>query len=296
VDYGEKILVKLRDIRQLEPVFCRLPKQAIPCCLDDFPQDSINEQFAAECLRSIMKDTKYDFRLVHQQTEMKVPLPVYIFCELNGEGREESEMEGRFIHDMIMEQQKPVDPITSSSPSGGPQWDPMKADFEMPSNRTTALQQKVQLDSEIIGADEIPSIRICKFYRFNGKCAAGNDCEYKHIRTGDAFRTSDEKLVNVVMGRSLDPPKVGSKVTVQLTCIRHPEQFFVVLPHGALDWTNPQEVLSHKSKERIDVTTHLGKLQQVMTNYYQDSNHQSATVRQLEVVAARYDQDGRCPR
>ena len=80
---------------------------------------------------------------------------------------------------------------------------------------------------------------------------------------------------------------------MQQSCIRHPEHFFVVFPYGTLDWTNSQDVLAHRRREKIDVTTHLGKLQQVMTDYYEDSNHQSVVLRQLEVVAARYDQDGR---
>ena len=31
-------------------------------------------------------------------------------------------------------------------------------------------------------------VKLCKFFRFNGKCVAGKKCQFKHVQTGDGMQ------------------------------------------------------------------------------------------------------------
>ena len=62
-----------------------------------------------------------------------------------------------------------------------PNWNPMVNDYHKPDN-----VPGVQCGPS--GPDPITvtkPLRLCKFFRYNGKCVAGIRCEYKHVQTGD---------------------------------------------------------------------------------------------------------------
>ena len=103
------------------------------------------------------------------------------------------------------------------------------------------------------------------------------------------FHTKHEEMVNVVTGASVRPPAVGSKVHVQVTSVRSPDLFWVVLPHGAVGWSDDKNVADSLSKEAETAKSHLGTLQRTMNELYENLTVTTTgiLVRMGEIVAAK---------
>ena len=106
-----------------------------------------------------------------------------------------------WLHDLLNTSEAAV-------PQIDPQWNPMIQDFRKPDN---VVQSGSGSGNPPDPITHVKPTKICKFFRFNGKCAAGRRCEYKHIQTGDSFHQKHEEMVNVVTGSAVRPPAVGSR-------------------------------------------------------------------------------------
>ena len=95
-------------------------------------------------------------------------------------------------------------------------------------------------------------------------------------------------MVNVVTGSAVRPPVVGSKIHVQITCVKNPDLFWVVLPHGRADWSDEKGVTDQLAKEVESSKSHLGTLQKTMNELYQNTAETNTIlVRMGEIVAAK---------
>merc|ERR1712029_695189 len=82
-----------------------------------------------------------------------------------------------WLHDLLNNSEAAAAPTSRIDPN----WNPMKQDFHKPENvlQTGNLAGN---PPDPITQDRPP--KICKFFRFNGKCVAGQRCQNKHIQTG----------------------------------------------------------------------------------------------------------------
>ena len=59
------------------------------------------------------------------------------------------------------------------------------------------------------GFDGHSEDRLCKFYRFNGKCNRGMNCAFLHVQTGSPFNMKDDDTVMTVAHHELKLPTAG---------------------------------------------------------------------------------------
>ena len=306
VDYGKEIGVPYVDIQPLVKQFCSDPKMALLCCLSDL--EVKDEVKALKALQEIMSSDFYQgYQLIHDQREVNYPFPVYILAQYADNYESGSKETGDFVHLLIMQKLALPNPTkatkklaisaiesgnsTSTNSVGNDvimDWDPMASDYQSPENR----QLSALLPSDEDRLMKLDQAKICRFYRFNGKCNAGVNCEHKHIQTGDGFHTKQSELRNIVVGtdRQLKLPEIGTRVPIQVTCVRNPDSFFAILPHGAVNLLNSNEVIQYEQNKKSDIMNEFGCLQKSINEYYESSSGSANVwVRTAEVVAVKYD-------
>ena len=65
------------------------------------------------------------------------------------------------------------------------EWDPMASDYMAPNNLPT--NDPAEFDYVDDEYKSNGNVRLCKFFRYNGMCARGINCRFRHIQTGSGI-------------------------------------------------------------------------------------------------------------
>ena len=77
--------------------------------------------------------------------------------------------------------------------------------------------------------------KICKFYRTNGHCARGLNCQFLHVQNGVAYLDNIGEDVTTIAHNEAQLPEVGSTSGIQIPTLRHPESFYVNVLESDVD-------------------------------------------------------------
>ena len=157
IDYGEIVFANLSQVQPLPLEFANLHKFALPCKLDGIKpiEGSKFSKEACDFFKEICQDPiGYKFK---HGSNTNLPLSIVLYRD----------------HSTLTVNQEMIE--NNFALSHGVEWDPMTSDFISP--------QFKQLDEEQHQQDQEDQ-KMCKFYRFSGKCPQGRNCPRIHIQTG----------------------------------------------------------------------------------------------------------------
>lgn len=214
VDFGDTLEVCQKDIRPLPEAFATFPQFALPCCLKNvisLEEGDGQGQFsldAVQVFRSLApKDKIFRFRF-EKTKEVLYPLKIDLFA---------NESCDKTIAQILIERGyvKPIKPPVM--------WNPMAADYMKPVMVTNS-------DGPMDGFDRRSEDRLCKFYRFNGRCRRGVNCAFLHVQTGSPFNMSDDDTVMTVSHHELELPTKGVIMhNISIPVVRHVQLFYAIL-------------------------------------------------------------------
>jgi len=288
IDFGDTKFVRREDLRRLPPRLCSTPKIALPCRLAEL--DVSDNERALEIFRREMdpsKGTYTSFRIIHEEKSTfdldKHPLPVYIVCDVADPTKADSD--AVFIHDILNRSEAAVKPSSRVDPK----WNPMTEEYLKEDNQVQVNGHGGRGGGPPDFMTVSKPLRMCKFFRFNGRCVAKERCPYSHVQTGDVFHARQEELMNVVAeGTVVETPHVGAKVYIQITNVRTPEQFWAVMPYGTTDWSKINVDAADSTTDTNPVSS-FWSMQKALNEHYDNVSAPNNTilVRMGEVVAAR---------
>ncbi len=168
VDFGDKLTAGKDSIHNLPPKFCTLPKFALPCRLSGIASIDGNLWYSKEATQTFRQMCAFDqlFKFRYDCNRTDLPLNVELF-----------DSHGLNIATAMI-RKKVAKPVDYGSTLANV-WDPMASDFKNPFMS--------QFD-DIAGVYQEEK-RICRFFRANGRCPRGRNCQFYHVQTGSGIVT-----------------------------------------------------------------------------------------------------------
>ena len=107
-------------------------------------------------------------------------------------------------------------------------WDPMEMDAF--SSRNNYQMDNDDIDILVHGFKPEKQL-ICKYYGSKQGCWRGEDCPFKHVEPDEIFQIND-KEEEILKTFDIDPLEIGCSVTINITNVKTPSNFYGILPFG----------------------------------------------------------------
>ena len=98
----------------------------------------------------------------------------------------------------------------------------MATDYISPHNKVDNFN-----NHQLFDINENNENKICKFYRYNGHCARGLNCQFLHVQNGMKYLDNTGDDVATIAHNEAQLPEVGSTSGIHIPTLRHPESFYI---------------------------------------------------------------------